>query len=1576
MMHLPLPARRRLRLDLHTSVAFLVLACAAAPAVAQCPRLSNGIINDDCAKIPTTVPSNVWTGSGMKPADPSPLPKSPTPNKRYTSDFNEFSGPESAVPWFMSLDIENGYVFVAGGYRLQIWSNGIPTSGDGNVDMNLLGEVKGQGSGSGAFPFLYQGESSEPILDVDAPDGDDSVVALVGYANMGMSIIDTSVKAAPKLVYQDVGKAATEVYAARLGGTVYGFMSQIQPTPSGLQLYNMSRAVANGRCSEPAQSCPGVNLGRIGTKASRYVDGVGNFVVSSAGTSRGYEIWNVASPTDPQLKFSGLTNQPVYGVAMWTDGGKYYLALATFVSGAYQGQIYDVSCITSACTGAPPLLSQMEIKGGPASNFVTFSRAGSTPYIHFGTDDWSGVRTFDREFLVDVSNPRSMRVVSPPGYWSYTHNFNYVRPGRGKFYGQYFYRAAQGMMDVHKLVGTIPPTAGFSWSPTEIYPGTPVAFQDTSFGSPTSWSWAFADGTPPSSTQASPSGIVFGSTGTKIVGLTATNAAGFNSVNHSLTVLDPHPAIAAAGAVPGSALLCQPITFSASGVTGRPALSYAWEVRSGQNALVASGSNPSLTWTSQPADSPGTYTATVTVSNQDGTQSKSTNVTLLALPVLAFTNPTNALITTDPITSGPVTFHAPASTGATSWQWDFGDGPPVTLTDPITGPNPTHSYATAGQKVVKVKIWNCVTGDVAGLTSLPITITVTPTPLSAGFEAQNCAGFQGACSFAVGSTVTFANSSSGGPDTYDYDWDGNGIYEDAGHGSPVTSHTYAAAASHFFPKVKVHRGAETAVFTHGKPLDITTITNNPPPPPTPTITLGGATAGNIGQALTFTASASNCTAAATGWTWNIAGATASGATNGSSIVLSWPSGGSKLISASNSGCGSALGTRSVSITDTSSGALTPSFTFSPTAPASGAAVSFNASASTGGATTIAWDFGDGGIAVGLTATHAFAQNGTYQVKLTLTKSGQGAGCFQGTCIASLTKPIVVGPPPPPPVSSEFTPSVPCTNQFGFIQCDAQTGVQVTVTADEADATAYAWDFGDETTASGRTAAHTWTASGPYSVKLTVTRGTQSSSTTKRFQVTGAVVVQADAVVLPWIAQASGGQIKQTSDLYVYNPGAEPTTVTLEFRKRGTPETTPPHVSRTIAPGSTLFVADVLKDLFGKDNLAGFVTVVPDQGSTSPIITSFNTMRQSDGTQFGQTVPGIPTHEVGSSATDGAGNVQHLVGLSDNAERSAYFGISNPSDAPATYRLRFFDRDGGELGSSPDLVVSRFGQRQFQIREIRDFGVQNVQDYRVDIETVEGGQLFPYGTNLRAGSSDPSYVGPLEPAGQRAYMIGALSTPGLRGSLWESDVVLANITDQSLAVDMSFTGVGLGSTPAAAVPLTIESGKTQRLANVIHEKWGIDNATGILTFATDDEHLPILQGESYDNSHPALRFGQSMPVLTDADAAGAGQGQYLVGLRQDSSYRTTFWLFNPSSETGSYDVIYRTLAGTVLGQINGVGLPPGRSRQFRPGDHPIPASGVAGGFVVQIVVHSGKALAAGQVADNATNDPAYIVGQKR
>ena len=324
-----------------------------------------------------------------------------------------------------------------------------------------------------------------------------------------------------------------------------------------------------------------------------------------------------------------------------------------------------------------------------------------------------------------------------------------------------------------------------------------MTFSDRSTGGPTSWSWSFSpDGTPvpPSTSTTQNPSVTFATQGAKTISLTTSNAAGSSDPRQkTLTVLDPAPAVAGGvTASPASPLQCQPVTLTANGVTGQPTLSYSWTVTDSSlnpaQGFTSSNANP-VVWSIPGGAAADTYTAKVMVDGPGGpTAVASTTIPVQALPTLPADGsfaPTN-----DAFTAGTVQFHVNAP-GATEWSWDFGDGngfQPFT-SDPINGPNPTHTYLSTGPKTVQVKVRNCV--DVGGRTSAPLNITIVQTtPLVAKFDV-GCFIPDGLhCYVNTGTSLTFTDQSVGPPDQWDYDWNGGTAFPDSPNPSPVTSHTY------------------------------------------------------------------------------------------------------------------------------------------------------------------------------------------------------------------------------------------------------------------------------------------------------------------------------------------------------------------------------------------------------------------------------------------------------------------------------------------------------------------------------------------------------------------------------------------------------------------------------------------------------------------------------------------------------------------------------------------------------------------------------------------------------------------
>ncbi len=172
---------------------------------------------------------------------------------------------------------------------------------------------------------------------------------------------------------------------------------------------------------------------------------------------------------------------------------------------------------------------------------------------------------------------------------------------------------------------------------------------------------------------------------------------------------------------------------------------------------------------------------------------------------------------------------------------------------------------------------------------------------------------------------------------------------------------------------------------------------------------------------------------------------------------------------------------------------TAAFSFSPAHPTVGQQILFDGGASSdadGSIVSYQWNFGDGqtsGPSGSSAVYHSFAAAGTYTVTLTVVDNDGASD--------SVTHTVQVGTPNQPPIAAfSYSPANPMVGQWVQFDGSASFDPDGTITA-------YTWNFGDGSTASGVSRYHKFTAPGTYTVTLTVTdNGGLTNTTTQTVQV--------------------------------------------------------------------------------------------------------------------------------------------------------------------------------------------------------------------------------------------------------------------------------------------------------------------------------------------------------------------------------------------------------------------------------------------------------------------------------------------
>ncbi len=886
------------------------------------------------------VTENLWLPGVFKPGE-TDLPNNQIPPERDSTEWDSRTAPgfDSGHELFQSVDVHGSFLYVAYNAGFSIWNIAGATNAEDPVRIEVrdgwnFGFCQADPDCGPFLSFPGFGEIDFLVEDIDVlpqiGGGPNVYIAVSGKDPVGISLWQfNTASGALTPVYQDATGDSRQVRLVEDGGRMYALSSY----GGGLDVYDFTEALTQAPClEEPGGpvTCPGVDLGNLGTiDEGRYLDVLtrptGEVLVATTDGDSGtmhlelWEVGNLSSPASAVQRFNGLDLR-TFGVAMFNYESNDYLAALEYNGSQNVINIFDISgCGGSPCSLGVPVFDNISVPPRISDQFLTFSMSGSTPFLHYGL--FGALQGQQVEQLLDLTTlgrvGQNITEITDGGptyfdtcqgqnidYWPwyYTGNdfgFYNFNPRVGKFEGNYFYRAAGGMLDVHIRGGVAMPTIivdvsnpdpqGLYWMSDEITFEAEGATGCTPNGI---WTW-----TP--TTPGDVTAVTVNETGNQITyrfdctarggaGRCADSLIGVSAANSdssctgavvtpaTLTVKDPSLAITSITPAIGTFTQCTVVPFDAD-LLGRGPTDYAWSVdgtdddtgmvteedlstsnltfdwetgtimfdhifsdgfESGNTSAWSSGRAPSR-------GGAGGGTSFEIGLDLDGGDT-SDSVIVEVIPVSGdptFDTPPITSSTTDNVTYA---FQANTIAGTVSeWTWELEDdngaslcvfGVDVDVPCTVkTGANISHTWVLQnGDRRIDVTIGNCSTSTTQeASTTVPVEslepLVVTEFELNRSASASVCeipgdCVLLNECDCLVNEVITFSLEATGTPDTFAFDWDGDGDFDQTvpASTSPIT-HEYSQLFSSIRPMVEARRGiSATAERDLREQLDIVT----------------------------------------------------------------------------------------------------------------------------------------------------------------------------------------------------------------------------------------------------------------------------------------------------------------------------------------------------------------------------------------------------------------------------------------------------------------------------------------------------------------------------------------------------------------------------------------------------------------------------------------------------------------------------------------------------------------------------------------------------------------------------------
>ena len=217
-------------------------------------------------------------------------------------------------------------------------------------------------------------------------------------------------------------------------------------------------------------------------------------------------------------------------------------------------------------------------------------------------------------------------------------------------------------------------------------------------------------------------------------------------------------------------------------------------------------------------------------------------------------------------------------------------------------------------------------------------------------------------------------------------------------------------------------------------------------------------------------------------------------------------------------------------------------------------------------------------------------------------------------------------------------------------------------------------------------------------------------------------------------------------------------------------------------------------------------------------------------------------------------------------------------------------------------------------------------------------------------------------------------PGQGGAYYTTSLKIGNRGSKDASFTLKFLGNNGDGTGGPEKKLSLAANKAVTYDDVLGSVFGLTQDYGAIRITSTVDTLAVISETSTPYAEkPPGTFGQSVPAFTSAELVTSGVIRSILGIREDSAFRTNLILANGSSVEVRVQLLLQDVNGNFIGQKT-ITLPPLGMTQVEKVALELGASlGLRDGHLLLSTPTSGGSFAAyAAVIDNTTNDPRTLL----